>query len=160
MYGAPSYTYNPQYSAGPAHLPPSYGTGTPVKGGAVYLAGHAANRVVHSAIGSLAFLPNSTNLSGAMKPLSYGGFFGEEEGETEEDTNGNENGDQTGREKWNAFVSNPAVQIGYTLLTATAMAYGYKRAKDQGKRLLLLRAFGAGLVSVPYLVYVYIDTRK
>ena len=48
MYGAPSYTYNPQHSVGPAaHLPPTYGTEiTPVRGGAVYLAGHAANRVM------------------------------------------------------------------------------------------------------------------
>ena len=144
MYGAPSHTYNPQYSVGPAALPPTYGTGiTPVKGGAVYLAGHAANRVMHTAIGSLAFLPNSTNLSGSMKPLSYGGFFGAEEGE-------NGNGEDS---CWPEYLRKGGT-IALTLTTATAMAYGYKRAKDQGKGLLLLHAFAAGLVSVPYLIYV------
>ena len=148
MYGAPSYTYNPQFSS-------SYHSGTPVKGGAVYLAGHAANRVVHSAIGSLAFLPNSTDLSGSMKPLSYGGFFGEE-GETAEDANGNGNGEHSCWSEWMIQGGKIAVM----LTTATAMAYGYKRSKEQGKGLLLLRAFAAGLVSAPYLVYVYIDTRS
>ena len=47
-----------------------------------------------------------------------------------------------------------ARRVVMSLLGATAMAVSYSRNKS------IWKSIGAGIVSVPYLIYVYIDTRK
>ena len=49
---------------------------------------------------------------------------------------------------------NPVISASFALLSATAMAVSYSRNQS------LLKSFGAGLISVPYLIYVAIDSRK
>ena len=49
---------------------------------------------------------------------------------------------------------NPYLRGAFFLLSATAMAVSYSRNQS------FLKSFGASLVSVPYLIYVAIDSRK